>query len=414
MPAKAMNAFLSAVFENAVEICGQKFASEINALRRERERLLSGSWRELPEEEIFPGEKEEVFREIDYDTIILNCAKYLKGIEYLSFLYKIAEIAIGFGEYQKAHRLLDLIITRYRETAGKSLLAKAHHRLGDIALYQGDHPIAQNEYRKSYTLYDDIGDKSGIATITNLLGVIMMEEGKPADGETYFIEAKKIAVTEGITPLLVKINLNLGNMYTIRGHWDEAITCYKEALSLLDKRNDYSRQAQFYHNMAVVYKWQGDYDSAMRHLEESIKLSRKANNLHEIGLAYLDEAEIYCYKKDFSSSTSLATTAFQIFSKLGDRLGVADVYRVFGMIYRESGHFDQAWTYFKNSLRINRDYNNPLNLGETLSEMGYFYQVTGDKEKAKEHYELALKYFQQIQAKAKIEKINNIMSTLIH
>lgn len=412
MPARALQTFLSAIFDIGVEKCGKEFADEVVSLRRERERLLSDSWRERPPEDFPPSEQEEVFREIDFDTVITHAARYLERKDYLAFLYEIADLAARSGEFEKAQRLLTLITTRYIRSADKPLLAKTHQRLGDIASYQNDFLTANKEYRHSLKLYDRLNDSEGSVSIKNSMATIFMEEGKLSHAESLFLEAKELATGENHTSMLVKINCNLGNLYLICGSWEESMSYFKEALTLLGAQRDDIRQAQIHHNMAIVYKWQKDYTHAMEHLEKSIEFSTEANDPYQKGLSYLEQAEVTCHMGNNSAATALATTAFQIFSELGDRLSIADVYRILGIINRESKRYDVAFSYLENSLRINEDYKNPLNMGETLYELAQVYVQKGESEKAIENLKSAIHHFEQIQAQAKITAVKEEIANL--
>ena len=410
MPGSKKNqAFLKTIFDIAVERCGKEFADEITHLRRERERLLKTSWREIPREEFSPSEKEVVFREIDFDTIVLHTARYLKQKEFLAFLYDIGEIAVRLGEFEKAQRLFSLIARRYYRSAGRPLLARTHQRLGDVAFYQNDLQTANRKYLKSLDLYNHLGDNEGIASVKNSMASLAVEGGKPSEAELLFKEAKELASQANLAPLLVKINCNLGNLYIMHGSWGEATSCYTQALA---NKPDTRTEARIHHDIAIMNKWQHDYTKAMDHLGKAIRFSTEANDLYMKGLSYLEQGEISCRQGDLSSATALATTAFQIFSELGDRLRIAEVYKIFGVINRESKRYDVALSFFENGLRINEDYNNPLNLGETLRELGQLYAEKGEPEKARENFQAASRYFEQIQAKAKIEDVKQALTSM--
>ena len=123
---KTLQAFLEKVSSLANKSCGRTFANKMRKLRAERERLLKNNWRKLPPEALISAEKQEIFRVIDFDTIVLNASKYLKEKDYVAFLYDVSETAIGFSEMEKAQRLLHMIVTKLKKHANNLLLAKAH------------------------------------------------------------------------------------------------------------------------------------------------------------------------------------------------------------------------------------------------------------------------------------------------
>ena len=408
---KALQAFLEKVSSLANKRCGRSFANKMRTLRVERERLLKNNWRKLPPEALISAEKQEIFRVIDFDTIVLNSSKYLKEKDYVAFLYDVSETSISFSEMEKAQRLLHMIVTKLKKHANNLLLAKAHQRLGDISFYRNNWVTTLRQYKKSLDLFTKSKSKQGIAHVKSSMGSALVEQGEIMKGEKELREAKEIAKRAKLRSLLIKINLNLGNIYSIRGIWDEAMECYKDSLSLIGRNRDDAERARLYINMAIIYKARGEYDKALEHFQRSIKFSTKANDLYYRGLSYLEEADLYCKQGDLAAGTALATTAFRIFSGLGDRLSVAEVYKVFGIINRQNKRYDTALSYLENSKRINEDYDNPLNLGETMIEIAKLYGMKGgETDKARESAKAAISCFKRINADVKVSAAKEMLA----
>ncbi|MCH7763104.1 MAG: tetratricopeptide repeat protein [Candidatus Marinimicrobia bacterium] len=412
MAGKTLLVFLEKVFQLAKKWCGDDFARNMTAFIAERERLLRSSWRKLPPEDLLSTEKQQILREIDFDIIISNAGKHLSKKEFPEFLYDVSSLAIDSGELEKADRLLQLIIAKYSSITKKVLKANVHYKMGIIAFYRSNFSAALTEYNKSLRIYTETEDKKGISTVLNTIGVVLIEQGSTSQGVSQFNRAKKIAISENLKDLTAKINMNLGNAFTIRGMWKEAKNSYEEVLTALGNRQANSNRAQILHNLAIVDTAVGKLDEALEYIKKSIDYSKSVNNPHMKALFYLAESVIYCKQGDYASATALATTAFQLFSDMGDRLSIADVYKVFGMINRDSKRYDTAMSYFENSKRINEDHNNSLNLGETLLEMAYLQKDMGDIDRASESIQTAMKAFKRIEAEARIENAKEILTSL--
>ena len=411
---KSLQAFLEKISLLANKYCGRVFANKMRTLRTERERLLNNNWRKLPPEALIAAEKQEIFRVIDFDTIVLNASEYLKEKDYVVFLYDVSEISISFSEMEKAQRLLHMIVTKLKKHANNLLLAKAHQRLGDISFYRNNWVTTLRQYKKSLDLFTKLKNNEGMAHINSSLGSALVEQGEVAKGEKLLVEAKTIAKRAKLDRLLAKINVNLGNVFNMRGLWNDALICYKESLSLIGRKRDDAERAKLYINMAIVYKARGEFDKALEYFQRSIKFSSKANDLYYKGLSYLEEADLYCRKGDLAAGTALATTAFRIFSGLGDRLSVAEVYKVFGIINRQNRRYDTALSYFENSKRINEDYDNPLNLGETMIEIAKLYGMKGgETAKARESAKSAISCFKRINADVKVTEAQEMLAAYI-
>ncbi|MCH7818913.1 MAG: tetratricopeptide repeat protein [Candidatus Marinimicrobia bacterium] len=408
---KSLQAFLENISLLANKYCGRVFANKMRTLRTERERLLNNNWRKLPPDALLSAEKQEIFRVIDFDTIVLNASGYLKEKDYVVFLYDVSETAISFSEMERAQRLLHMIVTKLKSRATNRLLAKAHQRLGDISFYRNNWVTTLRQYKKSLDLFTKLKNNEGMAHINSSMGSALVEQGEVAKGEKLLVKAKAIAKRAKLVRLLAKIDVNLGNVFNMRGMWNEALVCYKESLSLIGRNRDDAERAKLYINMAIVYKARGEYDKALEYFQRSIKFSTKANDLYYKGLSYLGEADLYCRKGDLAAGTALATTAFRIFSGLGDRLSVAEVYKVFGIINRQNKRYDTALSYFENSKRINEEYDNPLNLGETMTEMAKLYGMKGgETDKARESANSAISCFKRIHADVKVTEAKEMLA----
>ena len=411
---KTLQAFLEKVSSLANKRCGRTFANKMRTLRTERERLLKNNWRKLPPEALISSEEQEIFRVIDFDTIVLNASEYLKEKDYVVFLYDVSEISISVSETEKAQRLLHMIVTKLKKHTSNLLLAKAHQRLGDISFYRTNWVTTLRQYKKSLDLFTKLKNKEGMAHVKSSMGSALVEQGEVAKGEQLLIEAKTIAKRAKLDKLLVKINAKLGNVFSMRGIWNDALVCYKESLSLIGRNRDDAVRAKLYMNIAIIYKARGKFDIALEYFQRSIKFSTKANDLYFKGLSYLEEADLYCKQGDLAAGTALATTAFRIFSGLGDRLSVAEVYKVFGIINRQNKRYDTALSYLENSKRINEDYDNPLNLGETMIEIAKLYGMKGgETKKARESAEAAISCFKRINADVKVSEVKEMLAAYI-
>ena len=408
---KTLQVFLEEVSTLANKRCGRSFANKMRSLRTERERMLKNNWRKLPPEALISAEKQEIFRVIDFDTIVLNAVEYLTEEEYVEFLFEVAEISIGFSEMEKAQRLLHMVVTKLKKFATELLLAKSHQRLGDISFYRNNWVTTLRHYKKGLDLFSKSDDKYGMAHVKSSMGSAMVRQGEIINGEKVLVEAKTIAKRSKFTPLLIKVNINLGNVYSMQGIWDKAMNCYKESLSLIGRKRDDAERAYLYLNIAIINKARGEYDKALEQFQKSIKFSIRAEDPYKKGLSYLGEAELYCKTGDLAAGTALATTAFRIFSELGDRLAVAEVYKVFGIINRENRRYDTALSYLKNSKRINEEYDNPLDLGETMVEIAKLYGVKGgETDKARESAESAIACFKKINADVKVTEAKEMLA----
>lgn len=384
----------------------------MNATRKQRDEYLNRSWMKSSDDKLPDVDKPAVFREIDFDTIVHNSSRYLDKPNYAALLVELARISLNKNELEKSKKLLSLIMRHYVKASSGHLLAQSHLMLGDIAFYQTDMIRARKKYAQSLGWYQRLGDNAGIAKAYNSLGIAWMESGKVTKGEAFLVAAKKISKENGMRNIYLKTSYNLANHYLIIGEYQKSIENNEEIIDVLDKQSDSKLLADVYHNMAIAYKFKNEFDHALTYLDLSLKCAEDTNNLYSKGLSYLEKAEILCRKGDYNTSTALATSSFQIFTDFNDQMSLADVYKIFGMINRETNRYKLAETYFKNSIRINQNHSAQMNLGEAHFEAALCYRNMGDSIRAAENMHSALKCFQIIKAKKKIETVSEILSEI--
>ncbi len=405
--------FVKAVFDLATERCGPEFTDKLNVIRLEREMILNDAWKDTFSAEESANAAGILFREIDFDTIIVQAGKYLDDKDYVILLLDIATSARQFGRFGKIESTTKLIIDNYSHSASQSILSAVHQLRGDTLFYRSDFNGARSEYEKSLEIFKTLKDQIGVASMLNSLGVLKIESGQPiTEAEKDINEAKNIARSHGNNLLLSQTLLNLANIYSIEGSWEKALTHYDELSKIIDPEKQKGTLARANYGIAIVYKFQKEYDKASEYLQKCITMSNEIHNSQLKALSYLEKAEVLYYRGEYATSTALATTAFQIFSEIGDRLSLADVYKVMGMINRDAERFELALSYFENSLKINQNFNYPLSLGETHYEIGQYFTQTGKKENALDNFHSALKSFKQINASWKIAEVEKAIDAI--
>ncbi len=405
---KILQKFINDITKIAERQCGEQFSVITQSIRDEREQLLNSVW---DKERMLEGPdssiKLHIFREIDFDTIITYSASYLGKPDYLNFLFTVAEQCLKYLEFDKAERLFNLLLIRYKDETVPEMQAKVHHRLGKIYFYKTRLDLAVVELGKSLKLFNKIGDTEGIATVTVAQGILSIEQNEIGRGETLLQEARAIAEKEKYSNLLTTIDMNLGNLYHLRGDWDLAMEHFQRVINVASKTGNDDTLARVYNSIAIIYKSTHQYADALEHIRKSVAIADKISNQYLKGLSYLVESEVLCFQGDYSAATAILTTAFSIFSEVGDRLSMAEAYKIFGMINRQQRHYDIAFSFFENSMRINGEYENLLNLGETYVELAEAQRQDGELLKADESLKSAIECFKKIKAVTRIKHLNS-------
>ncbi|MFA5729231.1 MAG: tetratricopeptide repeat protein [Candidatus Neomarinimicrobiota bacterium] len=400
--------FIDDIVKLGLKYCGQEYIEKIAILRSERERILHNIWRDdvIPEK-FEPCRKEAFYRDIDYDTAIHYARKCLDDYKYLKYLNEVADLAINYGELNRAENLINRIIHRYLKVADNELLAAAYYKMGNITLIRNDYITSETDFKKSLQYYTSIKNPKAMAVFTNASGIIKIQLNKIDQGITLFKKAIKLCQIAGDNITLDKVYSNLGNAYAVRGKWNQALQNYTSSLNINKNIPDQQvYRTSTYINITIAYKHKNDLSRARENLKKALELIEITKDKYQKGLAYLLEAELFYSEGNLTSATAFATSAFVIFTEIGDRLSVAEAYKIMGMINRKNGEHEVALSFLENSRRINDEMNNFHNLAETLIEIGELHEETGDEVNALKAYKLAVDSFEKIEAD---EKINTVL-----
>jgi tetratricopeptide (TPR) repeat protein len=404
--------FLHYVLELAKKYCGEKFTHYLLNLCKERERILNGVWkRESLPEGLSAYQKDVLLRNIDFDTIIYQAGKCLDKSGYLAMLNEIAELSNKYGEFKRGKEILFLIL-RIAGKKDQENTADVLRKLGNIEFYTNNFARAHKYFDRSLNVYTKFDNKLGIVSIKNVLGALLVEEGRFYEGEIHLIQARKMAVDMNLPGMIAKTNMNLGIIYNMRGLVENAISCYNNAIEANDSQDQDLLQS-IYTNFAVAYKVTRQYRKSEEFLKKALDIIKETNNQYQKGLVYLIKGEVACLQDELSMATAFVTSAFAIFTEIGDRLSIAEAYKILGMVNRLSNNFDIALSYFENSRRIFETVTNPINLAETLVEMAKLYVDMGDKSMAKKVINKAIKNFQKIGGDKKVEHTQSIFRNLL-
>jgi tetratricopeptide (TPR) repeat protein len=139
-----------------------------------------------------------------------------------------------------------------------------------------------------------------------------------------------------------RVLCNLGNAYRPLGQFDEAATCYREALGLFTDVGYRQGQAKVLGNLASVYGESGRLEQAASTGEAAISLFRELGDQHgeALSLANLGQAQARIGRYD--DATTCQQRAIELFSRLGDMHGQARARCNLGVIERALSRLDAA------------------------------------------------------------------------
>ncbi|MBV7329347.1 tetratricopeptide repeat protein [Chloroflexi bacterium TSY] len=180
------------------------------------------------------------------------------------------------GHYDEARKFLTISSVLFKELNHLRNQAKVINRLAYIARIEGCYEEANSLVRTALTLLDEEDIGRGFSYF--VLGSIALDEREWQFAENYFRQSLAFWEKEGDERKIAWGLRNLGPSLRAQERYDEAITCYRRAIELLENIQDPVEQAATQVNLGVIYSLQGQPDEALRLYELAEIIFRQTND----------------------------------------------------------------------------------------------------------------------------------------
>jgi predicted ATPase len=198
--------------------------------------------------------------------------------------------------------------------------AKALNGAGVLAGNQGDYARQTAILEESLKLYEELGDKSGIAQSINNLGSIAYSQGDYARAQALYTESlnlrREIADSWGIANSLN----NLGGVAFLQGDCERALSLHSESLQLRRTLEDKRGISMSLNNMGEVAQKQQDYRRAAALYAESLAIRKELGDRFFIVSSLHNLAEVACSRKNYERGARLFGAAESLREIVGARL----------------------------------------------------------------------------------------------
>ena len=245
-----------------------------------------------------------------------------------------------------------------------------YHQLGTTAELRGRPDEAEDWYRKSLTIKEELGDRPGLANTYHQLGSTAQRRGRLDEAEDWYRKSLTITEELGDRPGLALTYHQLGITAYRRGRLDEADGWYRKSLTIAEELGDRPSMAGTYHQLGITAYRRGRLDEADGWYRKSLTIAEElgdrpsmAGTYHQLGItAYrrgrLDEADGW-YRK-----------ALTMAEELGDRLNMARPYHQLGMTAQTRGQLDEAEDWYRKALTIREELGDRPGMALTYAALG--------------------------------------------
>jgi predicted ATPase/DNA-binding SARP family transcriptional activator len=177
------------------------------------------------------------------------------------------------GHLEEGSRWLQMVLER--DSDERALRAKALHGAASLALYRADLPWMRACADEALELFEDVGDKAGIARALLDVANAATLGGEYERAQALFERCRAAALEAGDRRYVVLAIANLGDLALVRGDWEQALELSSEALTLSRRWDFQELIAQSLDNAALASFRLRRFDDAGRKCREGLELARQ-------------------------------------------------------------------------------------------------------------------------------------------
>jgi CHAT domain-containing protein/Tfp pilus assembly protein PilF len=277
----------------------------------------------------------------------------LQDRERLAFAeWHFGQTLAGTGQLLEAVGALEGAASRFRDLNDDLGEARALNDLGDARRQLGELAPALEGHQRALTLYRQAGSNDGTATSLNDIGLVLRDSGDFEGALSNFEQA--LALWErlpGVKSSSKAATLeNLGTVYSLLGHDQEALDVLERALSLLAGGKILRQRISTLVALGTAEYLAGFPERALGRFQEAIELSARS----------------------------------------GNPILAAAVWDRRGTVLRALGRYGEAAKSYAQALALARPSGNRLAEGNALANLGWLDLETGAASKARERLKVAL------------------------
>ena len=147
-------------------------------------------------------------------------------------------------------------------------------------------------YFKSERIRIEVGDKAGLGTTYNNIGLIYDNKGEWDKALEFYFKSERISIEVGDKAVLGTTYNNIGSIYSNKGEWDKALEFYFKGERICIEVGDKARLGYTALNMATVYYKLKD-KRAKSYIDKSVAIFTEIGAQHELENARQGQAVIH-------------------------------------------------------------------------------------------------------------------------
>jgi tetratricopeptide (TPR) repeat protein len=237
----------------------------------------------------------------------------------------LASVYVGLGNLEMQRGNFPEAVDNYRVALSfgvilgdKDIEALANANMGFVAFFTGRIQTAKESLDRAWQLYEELGDRMGMARVHGGLGALRQSQDDDVGAEQHF--RRGLALEEELKNALgiAARNGDLGIIHAMRGEFDEAEARFKKAVAYFEQVKHLEGIANQYGNLGRLEHNRGRLELAAEWYEKSLDIERSLGRLHGMMSDYTNLATLFQQQGQIARAREAVDKALALAKTIGD------------------------------------------------------------------------------------------------
>jgi len=299
---------------------------------------------------------------------------------------------VGFhhGNFTSSLEQYQRALAIYEEVGYKTGIATITNNIGCTYSAMSNHPAALDHFQRAATIHEELGDRSGVVgDRLGMAGVYGQTGDHVAALEVLQESAAYYEEIGNIGELAVTLG-KIGHEHSNTGDYTSALEFLHRSLALHEELGNRRALCGTLNSIGVVYGSTGNFPAALEHFHRFLMLVTEFGDLNGVAMATSNLGNVERSIGNYPAALEQYNQALVRYEQTGDRGGVARSLMNIGLVHEKTGDYPAALEFLLNSFQLHEELGNRSSTAIAIGNIGSVYHRSGKFSEALEHYMRAL------------------------
>jgi len=365
-------------------------------------------------------EAEALRLKVDYDKALAALDEALEKLKaspdsaglvapHVQALLKQAEIFKMTGRWKDAMADLEKALQLPADEKSKGEVIKIHITKGEFLSFFGEYTESIRSFEAALEAARERNIAEELALCYLHLGTVKARTGDQQAGKDLIEQCldvvKELKETWETRSLKASALSQVGLQCFRKGKFDEAVSHYEKAISILEEREDSLEKAEAYRYIGVIHSIKSNYREALSYHQKALQIVSHARYTFGMAKVYNSIGQLCLDVQKLDEALFFMGKAERICRELGADAEAATIYGKLGNIFMQKEDYENAVTYHLKDLEMCKRFQNNRALAYTYRNLGLSYLHSDRTEQAISYLKEGLERFREFQDTVNVGRI---------